>query len=345
MRKRSLVALSLAGALVLALAATGCGGSSKKSSGGGAKKTSRAAPINMSFSTWIGYAPIVVGQKKGLFKKEGVKVSYTLIEDPVQRFAAFKARRLDGIASTVDTYARTAAKGVPSKVVLGLDASVGGDGIVAKKDISSVAQLKGEKVAVSEGSTSEWLLAYVLDKHGMSLDDVEKVDMTSGDAGAAFAAGRVPVAVTWEPWLSRAESNPDGHVLASTKQGPYRTIIVDAVAFQPDFVTDHADSVKAFLRGYDDAIKFIASNPSQAYPIIAKYIQGKVPDVKAQLATVRLLTIADNKKFFGTESAKGPIYQTFDGAAKFWKRIGETSSTANSSSVIDPAFVNGFGSG
>src|SRR6266540_1813196 len=198
MRKRSLVALSLAGALVLALAATGCGGSSKKSSGGGAKKTSRAAPINMSFSTWIGYAPIVVGQKKGLFKKEGVKVSYTLIEDPVQRFAAFKA-----------------AKGVPSKVVLGLDASVGGDGIVAKKDISSVAQLKGEKVAVSEGSTSEWLLAYVLDKHGMSLDDVEKVDMTSGDAGAAFAAGRVPVAVTWEPWLSRAESNPDGHVLAS----------------------------------------------------------------------------------------------------------------------------------
>jgi ABC-type nitrate/sulfonate/bicarbonate transport system substrate-binding protein len=119
MRKRSLVALTLAGALVLAVAAAGCGGSSKKSSGGGASKTG-AAPINMSFSTWIGYAPIIVGKKKGFFEKEGVKVSYTLIEDPVQRFAAFKAGRLDGIASTVDTFARTAAKGVPSKVVLGL---------------------------------------------------------------------------------------------------------------------------------------------------------------------------------------------------------------------------------
>jgi NitT/TauT family transport system substrate-binding protein len=344
MRKRSLVALSLAGALVLALAAAGCGGSSKKSSGGG-KKSSRAASINMSFSTWIGYAPIVVAQKQGFFKKEGVKVSYTLIEDPVQRFAAFKAGRLDGIASTVDTFARTAAKGVPSKVVLGLDASVGGDGIVAKKGINSISQLKGQKVAVSEGSTSEWLLAYVLDKHGMSLDDVDKTDMTSGDAGAAFAAGRVPVAVTWEPWLSRAESNPNGHVLASTKQGPYRTIIVDAAAFQPSFVTDHPDSVKAFLRGYDDAIKFIASNPSQAYPIVAKYIQAKPADVKAELGTVKLLSIADNKKFFGTASAKGPIYTTFDGAAKFWKKIGETSSTADASSVIDPAFVNGFGSG
>jgi hypothetical protein len=60
---------------------------------------------------------------------------------------------------------------------------------------------------------------------------------------------------------------------------------------------------------------------------------------------VRLLTIADNKKFFGTASAKGPIYKTFDGAATFWKKIGETSSTADASSVIDPSFVNGFGSG
>jgi NitT/TauT family transport system substrate-binding protein len=343
MRERLLVAVTLAGALALAIALTGCGGS-KKSSGGG-KKTSGTAPINMSFSTWIGYAPIVVAKKKGFFEKDGVKVSYTLIEDPVQRFAAFKAGRLDGIASTVDTYARTAAKGIPSKVVLGLDASVGGDGIVAKKGIDSVSQLKGQKVAVSEGSTSEWLLAYVLDKHGMSLGDVQKTDMTSGDAGAAFAAGRIPVAVTWEPWLSRAESNPNGHVLVSTKQGPYRTIIVDAVAFQPKFVDEHADSVKAFLRGYNDGLDYITSNPDQADAIIAKYIQAKVPDVKAQLATVKLLTIADNKKFFGTQDAHGPIYQTFTGAADFWQKIGETKSKADPASVIDPAFVNGFGSG
>ena len=38
-----------------------------------------------------------------------------------------------------------------------------------------------------------------------------------------------------------------------------------------------------------------------------------------------------------------PVFN--EGAAAFWKKIGETSSTANPSSVIDPAFVNGFGSG
>lgn len=338
-RRAALAALALG---VFALAAAGCGSSKKSApeSGSTTSPTAMGAPIKMSFSTWIGYAPIVVAQKKGFFKKEGVDLSWTLIEDPVQRFAAFKAGKLNGIASTLDTYARTAAKGVPSKVVLGLDASVGGDGIVAKKGINSVAQLKGQNVAVSEGSTSEWFLAYVLDKHGMSLDDVKKTQMTSGDAGAAFAAGRIPVAVTWEPWLSRAESNPHGHVLVSSKQ--YPTIIVDAAAFQPSFVSDHADSVKAFLRGYDDAIKYIKSNPKEAYPIIGKYIGGKTADVKAQLSSVKLFSIADNKKFFGAGGKGGPAYETFSGASDFWKKIGEIKSTKKPTDVLDGSFVNGF---
>ena len=35
------------------------------------------------------------------------------------------------------------------------------------------------------------MLAYVLQKNGMSLGhDVNQIDMTAGDAGAAFAAGK-----------------------------------------------------------------------------------------------------------------------------------------------------------
>ena len=67
--------------------------------------------------------------------------------------------------------------------MLGLDASVGGDGIVANKSITSVKQLKGQKVAVSAGSTSQWMLAYVLSVNQLSLKDVKQVDLTSGRRG------------------------------------------------------------------------------------------------------------------------------------------------------------------
>ena len=186
-----------------------------------------------------------------------------MVEDPVQRFNALKAGSLDAIATTPDTFSRTTAQGIKTVQVLGLDASVGGDGIVAENSIKSVADLKGQKVGVSAGSTSQWFLAYVLDQDGMSLKDVEQVDMTSGDAGSAFATGKIPAAVTWEPWLSKTQKNPDGHVVVSTEK--YPKIITDQVAFDPEFLKQNPDSVRAFVKGYLAAVDFLKSDPDKAF--------------------------------------------------------------------------------
>src|SRR3954452_15910329 len=164
-RRTAVVALT---ALVLAAVVAGCGGGSTSSGGSsgasGSSKTN-AAPIRIAFSTWNGYIGIVIGVKEGLFEKAGVKVSYTVVEDPVQRFNALKSGSLDAIATTPDTFSRTNANGIESVQVLGLDASVGGDGIVAENSVRSVADLKGQQVGVSAGSTSQWFLAYVLDQN------------------------------------------------------------------------------------------------------------------------------------------------------------------------------------
>ncbi len=319
---------------LLAVAAAACGG------GGEEGKNAAAGPtkVRLAFSTWNGYMALVVGVKEGLFRKHGADVSYTLIEDPVQRFNAFKAGRLDAIASTTDTFSRTNAKGIHSKMVLGLDASVGGDGIVAEKNISTVDQLKGQRVAVSSGSTSQWFLAYVLDQHGLSLDDVKQIDMTAGDAGAAFAAARVPVAVTWQPWLSRAEKNPNGKVLVSTKQ--YPDIITDQVAFQPDFIDQHPEAVRGFVEGYADAIDFIKTNKAKAYADVADYLKQKPADIEAIMKEVPLWTLEENRKFYGTKDKPGPLYDIFRKSSDFWKSIGEIDTTANPNDAIDPTFVN-----
>ena len=42
-------------------------------------------PINISFSTWTGYGPLVVGVQDGVFKKYGLDVKYSLIESPSLR--------------------------------------------------------------------------------------------------------------------------------------------------------------------------------------------------------------------------------------------------------------------
>lgn len=343
MRRSRRALLVLLASLAVALVAAGCGGGDSESSGGSTAasgSSAKAAPIKLAFSTWNGYIGLVIGVKEGFFDDAGVHVEYTVVEDPVQRFNAFKAGSLNAIATTVDTFSRTYANGVPSVMVLGLDASVGGDGIVAKKDITSVEQLKGQTVAVSQGSTSQWLLAYVLDQHGLSLDDVKQTDLTSGDAGAAFVAGSVPVAVTWEPWLSKAEQNPDGHVLASTKE--YPDIITDEVAFSPDFIKENPDSIKAFLKGYAMAVDFLNSNPDEAIADVTEYLGQSPEDVKATMETVPIWSIEDSKKFFGTADSPGAVYDIFTKSAKFWQELGETDNVPDPSEAIDPSFLQEF---
>ena len=342
MRKALVAFLALlAGLLVLSVAACGGGeegqepAQQEEQAGGG---EGEAAPIKLGFSTWIGYGPLWIADEKGFFDEEGVDVEITIIEDPVQRFNALKAERLDAVASTIDTYARTVAKGIPSVQVLALDASTGGDGIVAEKDIGAVHELKGKKVAVSEGSVSEFFLAYVLERHGLKLDDVERVNLTSGDAGAAFAAGKVPVAVTWEPWLTRAEKNPNGHVLVSSSE--YPDIIVDTLAFRKDFAEENPESIRALVRAYDRAVRFIDTNADEANEIMAEKMGMKPDEVPALLEGVKLFTIPENRKFFGTDEEPGRIADVFDAASEFWTATGEIDEPVEASTAIDPSFVH-----
>jgi len=100
--------------------------------------------------------------------------------------------------------------------VVAIDDSNGGDGIVALKDIKSIADLKGRKVAVNEGSVSEFYLNVLLGKAGLKESDLKTVNMTAADAGSAFVAKRVDAAVTWEPWLTRGKTTDFGHLLANS---------------------------------------------------------------------------------------------------------------------------------
>ena len=330
MRKPLIAAL----AVVLAALVVAGGGGASADTAVAAKQTR----IRLAFSTWNGYMALVIADKEGYYKRHGLDVSYTVIEDPVQRFNAFKAGRLDAIATTVDTFSRTNARGIRSVQVLGLDASVGGDGIVATKDIKTVRDLKGQRVAVSDGSTSQWLLAYVLSKHGMSLKDVRQINLTSGDAGAAFAAGRVKVAVTWEPWLSRAQRNPNGHVLVSTKR--YPTIITDQVAFQPSFVRRNRAAVRNFIKAYNDAMRLIRTNPNKAFRDVNDYLHQSPDEIRETMKIVPLWPLAKSKTYYGTRRKPGAIYKIFNSSARFWKSIGEIKSLPNAKRAIDPTFVN-----
>ena len=318
--------------ILAALGLSACGGSSTPT---GTKYT---GTIHISSSTWTGYAVLYVANAKGTWKNHGLDVNFKVVEDPNDRFIAMAAGRLEGMATTVDTFARQQSAGVPAVEIFPIDASVGGDGILASKSIKTVADLKGKSIAVNQGSVSEFFLAQVLQANGLSLKDVKELNMKSGEAGAAFVAGRVDVAVTWEPWLSKAKARADSQVLVSSKQ--YPDLIVDSFGFRKEFIQKYPDTVKEFMRAYYDAFDWMQKNPAEANKIIGDAVGETADDVKADLSTIAMYDLKMGKQIMGTSSSHGKIYDTAKSAADFWKSIGKVDTVMNLNDAIDPSFIN-----
>jgi NitT/TauT family transport system substrate-binding protein len=322
--------------VVAALLLAVCGGTTGGTGGAGDGKFN--GTIHIASSTWTGYAIIYVANAKGTWKSHGLDVTFQDVEDPNDRLIALTAGRLEGMASTVDAFARAQANGVPAVEVFPIDASVGGDGILAKNTIKSVQDLKGQKVAVNQGSVSEWFLAQVLKKNGLSLSDISEQNMKSGEAGAAFVAGQVDVAVTWEPWLSKAKARADGRVLVSSKE--YPDLIMDSFAFRADFVDKYPGTVKEFMKAYYDAFAWFQQNTTEAVNIVGKATEEKPEDVKADLDTLTLFDLKTGKTIMGTKSSPGKIADNHKAAGDFWKTLGKIDTPAKPETAINPDLIN-----
>src|SRR5260370_7181742 len=192
--KRTLLPLFIVVGLVM-----GAGGGYNS----GSTSTKDSGTIHIASSTWTGYALIYLANAKGIWRQHGLDVNFKDIEDPNDRFIALAAGRLEGMASTVDAFARQQSNGVAAVEVFPIDASARARGILAANTIATVADLKGKTVGVNQGSVSEWFLAQVLEKNGLHLSDVKEQNMTSGAAGAAFVASKIDVAVNPAPRRSK----------------------------------------------------------------------------------------------------------------------------------------------
>jgi NitT/TauT family transport system substrate-binding protein len=293
-------------------------------------------PLRVSFHSWIGNGIYLIAKEKGFWEKEGLKVELQQVDDNAVSKQLLSSNKVDGIMGwTPETIQVLADSGVPMKVVFATDVSDGADGIIAKEGINTLEDLKGKTLSFESGSPSHLFLSYLLDQAGISISEIKTVNQTASDAGAAFVAGKVDSAVTWEPWLTKASERKGGHILVSTKDLP---ILPALPAFRTAVVTNRPQDVKAFMRGVFAAMDYVKSNPDESYEIIAKGYNLSKQEVVDQIPTFHWMNYQDNLKYF-SQSTDPSVYSLINKTGDLWLKLGLIKKSTPANSIVDDSLL------
>jgi NitT/TauT family transport system substrate-binding protein len=322
--------------LMLVAVVAGCG---KSEPAKPAQPAAKAEPIIIAYTPWNGYGALFVAAQKGMFKSKGIDVQIQSIEDVGVRKQSIVAKKIQGMAASVDVSIAALGQGVPIKMVWAFDASAGADGILVTKasGIKTIADLKGKEVAFNKGSASHLYLSTLLKKNGMKDGDVKAVEMKASEAASALMAGKVPAAVTWEPHITKAAA-AGNIILSTTKDTP--ALIADVLVLHEDFVKANPDAVQKIVAALSEATDFIQKNPTEAAKIMAVELKEKPEETLAGNKTIQFYNLKDNLALFGTPEKPGALQDVAKIAGEFYVGQKILTKVPDTTKVFDSTFIN-----
>lgn len=319
-------------------------------------------PLRVGVVTWPGYAGGIVangGFKPShdsiFYKNHKLLVEIVLMEDPDARAKAFARGGKDGVDivwSTVDFWANELPGmikgGVKAKAVMQVDWSQGGDAIVADRSIRRVEDLKGKKISLVTFTPSHWLLEYSLQNSSLSEADQKQIatslvgKATTMDARSDFTAGKVDATVVWEPDVTEAlKHRPGAHRLVSTETAS--NLIADLMVAREDFIAQHPDVIRAFVKGWLDGTEEANRHPDQVVKLLMEneplYKELGEDATRKSLPTVKWADLPDNAKMFGLDGSEPLFDRIFRQAGTAWVRRGIITQPTTAASAKDDRFV------
>jgi NitT/TauT family transport system substrate-binding protein len=255
--------------------------------------------VVLGMSGWTGFQPLKLAELAGIFKKNGVDIETRFIP-PVQRSAALASGALNAAATTVDQHIVWSSAGIATVQVALIDKSNGGDGLVVRHNINSIKELKGKSVNVDgPGTVQHFMLSYILEKNGLSIQDVIRVTMGAQPAAQAFVAGQNDAAVTYEPYLSTVREKPDaGKILVTSKDYP---VVVDVLVFKKDFIEKNPKIVKATVDSFFEALEMIQREPAKAYEMMGSVVKQPGDAFAKSASYIAWQDRAGNKSYYAKE--------------------------------------------
>jgi NitT/TauT family transport system substrate-binding protein len=211
-------------------------------------KVTQAGLLPFFSTVW----PTVIAKHEGFFEERGLDVEFAWGFEGPQVFAGGNA----DILCDSSEKALLVQSGGSDIVVFKPLATRVTTWLVSNNEVTSIEQLRGKTVAVSEiGGTDHFLIVELLKKHGLAEGDVDYVKVASDQQLAAIASGNVDAALPDEVFAVQASDAGEVTLLADSADfDPYPWTLLHA---RKAWMEENPDAAKAYAEAIDEAIEFI----------------------------------------------------------------------------------------
>jgi aliphatic sulfonates family ABC transporter substrate-binding protein len=243
----------------------------------------------------IGYQKdgvLLIVKQQGLLEKRlaqsGIKLSWVEFQSGPPLLEALNSGAID-FGQTGDTppiYAQAAG----SRLVYLAAAPDAGkrSGILVRADagITTIADLKGKRVAFTRGSSAHNIVVRLLATAGLTYADIQPVNLQPADAAAAFRNGGIDAWAIWDPFFALGQRFPNARTLTDAQKATSNRFFLAGA----DYAEQNPDTVAAFVEELDRASRWATAHPAELAALFSA-ATGVDPDVEKIVAARDIYTI------------------------------------------------------
>jgi NitT/TauT family transport system substrate-binding protein len=313
--------------------------------------------VRLAINVWAGWSPMIYannGFKPGkAWKTPGgkdFKVELVLIDDPIAMRDAFAAGNIHVGWATLDMLPlfleglRKDSRVMP-RVFQQIDWSNGGDGIVVRDSVKTMADLRGKTIVLAQNSPSQFFILNALINAGVQPAEVNfKFTQDAFQAAAAFNADKsLAGCVSWAPDIYNLEKVKGNKILVTTSTA--NKLIADVWFARADFANDNADIMEGLTRGMFDAM--VDLKAQDAKQKVAKLMAAgySIPesDALGMLGDAHSTNYAENRDFFLNQNNPTNFERTWATAYFLYKKINAVSEQTPFDQVMDFSIIQKLG--
>jgi len=305
--------------------------------------------VRLAINVWAGWSPMIFandGFKAGkAWKAPGgkdFKLELVLIDDPIAMRDAYAAGNIHVGWATLDMLPlfleglRKDSRVMP-RVFQQIDWSNGGDGIVVRESIKTMADLRGKTIVLAQNSPSHFFVLNALINAGVQPAEVTfKFTQDAFQAAAAFNADKsLAAVVSWAPDIYNLEKVKGNRILVTTSTA--NKLIADIWFARADFAKDNPDIMEGLVRGMFDAM--VDLKGQEAKQKVAKLMAAgySIPETDAlgMLGDAHSTNYAENRDFFLNQNNPTNFERTWTTAYFLYKKINAVTEQTPFDQVMD----------